>query len=107
MLRLISPGSSSGQVISIAHPHLQGPCHGAAAVCTAQSGSTSRQCPAVAATNNAAAIRTANPTDHQPLSSFRGDAPSFTLRLGIAAVDSDPAPQCACSTAASDLTWGS
>ena len=35
----------------------------------------------VAATINAAAIKTANPTDHQPLMSFRGDAPSFTFRL--------------------------
>ena len=60
--------------------------------------------PAVAATNNAAAIKTANPTDHQPLMSFRGDAPSFTLRPGIVAVDPAPVP---CSTAADDLTVGS
>jgi hypothetical protein len=56
---------------------------------------------AVAATNNAAAIKTANPTDHQPLMSFRGDAPSATLRPGIVAADPGTVP---CSTAADELT---
>ena len=65
----------------------------------------------VAATNNAAAIKTANAADvprhagrsvdHQPRMSFRGDAPSLTLRPGIVAVD-----PLSCSTAADELTGG-